>query len=141
MVKSLLSKLLKPCSSQRGPPNGYAWNRYDPLVQRSRDRDFFDVGPVYLVTKHPTCTFDDEAVDRLGEMIHNADYKCVRDGVSNHESHVMGLAQHKFDGIFVVFGAHQGILWERFVCFALVCLSVRHSAQVWQMGLVPGIRQ
>ncbi len=103
MVKPLLSKLPSPRFLQRGPPDGYAWN--DPLVQHSRDQDVFDLGPVYVVTKHPTCIL--EAVDRLGEMVHNKDYKCVRDGVSNNESHGMGLAQHNYDEIFVLFGAHH----------------------------------
>lgn len=54
--------------------------------------------------------------DRLGAMAHSAAYRCARDSVDNNVSHFPRGIQHKFDGVFVLFGSQSGHMWERAVC-------------------------
>ena len=49
-------------------------------------------------------------------MIEDADYRCCRDHDDNNVSHVSGRTQHKFDGVYVVFGAQHHGMWERALC-------------------------
>ena len=57
-----------------------------------------------------------ESVDRLGHLAGSTDYRCYRHGDRSDVSHVPGGTQHKFDGIYVVFGAKHDGLWERALC-------------------------
>jgi len=110
MVRTLLSRLLHPRSGRRG-----TWNRNDPYVARSRDQEFVSIGP-FVLKRHSRCNMTDESFDRLGVMAHNANYRCARDGEETNRSHFPGGAQHKFDGVYVVFGSeHQG-KWDRALC-------------------------
>lgn len=116
MVK-LLSRLLNPRSKERRPAYGGPWVRRDAHVLASRNLEFTNVGPYALVTIRK-CSISAEKVARLGDLVHSAEYKCIKDSVPRLESHVSGYAQHKFDGVYTVFGSRQGRRWERFVCFA-----------------------
>lgn len=110
MVRSLLSRPLDSRSGKRG-----TWDRRDPYVARSRNLEFANIGP-FVLTQHPRCNMTDVDFNRLGVMAHSTNYICSRDQDDSNVSHVLGGTQHKFDGIYVVFGAlHQG-MWERAVC-------------------------
>lgn len=116
MVK-LLSKLLNPQSKERWPAYGGPWDRHDPHVLVSRHLEFTNVGP-YALVQTSKCAISAESVARLRDLVHSADYKCIEDGATRQQSHVSGHAQHKFDGVYTVFGSRQGRRWERCVCFA-----------------------
>lgn len=110
MVRSLLSRLLDSRSGKRG-----TWDRDDSYVARSRDQEFANIGP-FVLTRHPRCNMTVESFNRLGVMAHSTNYRCCRDRDDSNVSHVPGGTQHKFDGVYVVFGAlHQG-MWERALC-------------------------
>lgn len=111
MVRSLVSRLLNPRSATRGP-----WDREDPFVVLSRDQEFTAIGPFYL-RRHPRCHMTSEILDHLGVLADSAEYRCARDNDEKHVSHFPGGIQHKFDGIFVLFGLQHGYLWERAVCY------------------------
>ncbi len=110
MVRSLLSRLLDRRSGQRGQ-----WNRHDPFVMRSRDQEFQQVGPFELKL-HPRCNMTQESFDQLGVLANDAGYRCARDKEENHISHFRGGNQHKFDGLYVLFGLQHGNLWDRALC-------------------------
>ena len=55
----------------------------------------------------------DEDFDRLGDMAHSTVYTCSRDSDDSNVSHIVGGTQHKFDGVYVVFGAQHEGMWER----------------------------
>ena len=57
-----------------------------------------------------------ETLDRLGMMAHNTGYRCVHHSVENDVSHFPGGIEHKFDGVYVLFGSQHGYMWERAVC-------------------------
>lgn len=112
----VLAELLSSSARQRRPTHGGPWNRFDPAVAASRDADYTDLQPFYLL-KHPSCQISDENLTQLGELVHAAEYHCTRSSVPTSQSHMSGHMQHKFDGVYVIYGRHAGFFWERYVCY------------------------
>ena len=87
-----------------------------PATRRSRDSEFVrsvNTTRPYSIKNHKSSNAPQATIDHSGVLALNADYICFSPVAEESQSHQPGHAQHKFDGIWVIFGMQL----QRAICF------------------------
>ena len=88
----------------------------DPATRRSRHSEFVRsvrTTRPYSIKNHESSNAPQATIDHLGVLAHNADYICFSTVAEESQTHQPGHAQHKFDGIWVIFGMQL----QRAICY------------------------
>ena len=110
MVKADINVLLDEHAAKRPV------RHWDPVTRQSRHSEFVRsvrTTRPYSITNHELSNAPQATIDHLGVLAHDADYICFSTVAPESQTHQPGHAQHKFDGVWVIFGMQL----QRAVCF------------------------